>query len=250
MKKLLRGAFAISVLMAGPVAAQTNMPSEPIVLPAGSSSAVIRDRVDSRDSLVYDLAGSAGEAVTITLSAVTSSANFNVNTPDGQAALFVGSRDGRMFSGVLPENGDYTILVYLVGQASETGGADITLTVTRGDEPMASEDAIALDAMGADFADGLAGGPDFWEVHSLRDDDTLNIRTGPSLENAAIGKVSNGTVMRNLGCEKPRSTIWCQVEATDGTMVKGWAASRYLREAAAPTGDAGAGGHPGTSRPR
>jgi hypothetical protein len=88
----------------------------------------------------------------------------------------------------------------------------------------------------ADFADGLAGGPDFWEVIGLRAGGLLNVRAEASVDAAVVGKLALGAVVRNRGCVKPGTTIWCQIEALGDTRVSGWAASRFLREGAAPEG--------------
>ena len=36
---------------------------------------------------------------------------------------------------------------------------------------------------------GLAGGPDFWQVHGLSGGDTLNVRSGPSSGNSVVGRL-------------------------------------------------------------
>jgi hypothetical protein len=50
------------------------------------------------------------------------SVHFNLLPPGSQdVALFIGSRDGENASLRLPSNGDYTIRVYLMGDAKDSG---------------------------------------------------------------------------------------------------------------------------------
>ena len=44
----------------------------------------------------------------------------------------------------------------------------------------------------------------------------------------------NGTVVQNRGCRRNEGRVWCQIAQVDGGAT-GWAASQYLREAAAPS---------------
>ncbi len=48
-----------------------------------------------------------------------------------------------------------------------------------------------------DYADGDAGGPDWWQVSGAS---SLNVRSGPGTGNAVIGKAAEGQLLRNLGC--------------------------------------------------
>ena len=84
-----------------------------------------------------------------------------------------------------------------------------------------------------DYADGLSGGPDYWEVYGTPD--TLNIRSGPSTKYRVLIAFPVGTVVQNLGCRMSGGQRWCKITQPGGTGVTGWAAGRYLREAAAPS---------------
>lgn len=76
-------------------------------------------------------------------------------------------------------------------------------------------------------------GPDYWRVHGVASDDTLNIRSGPGTSNRVVARAPNGAVFRNLGCRGEGSSRWCHVETPDGR-VDGWASGRYLQESGAP----------------
>lgn len=82
-----------------------------------------------------------------------------------------------------------------------------------------------------DFADGLAGGPDYWDVRGLSDEGRLNIRAEPSTASAIVGQVGEGTQLRNGGCQMTADVRWCRVE---GNGLSGWAVGRYLRESVLP----------------
>lgn len=77
-------------------------------------------------------------------------------------------------------------------------------------------------------------GPDYWKVHGVASDDTLNIRSGPSTQNRVVARAPNGAVFRNLGCRGGGNDRWCHLETPDGH-IDGWAAGRFLQESGAPT---------------
>jgi hypothetical protein len=77
-------------------------------------------------------------------------------------------------------------------------------------------------------------GPDYWKVHGVASDDTLNIRSGPSTQNRVVARAPNGAVFRNLGCRGSGNGRWCHLETPDGR-IDGWASGRFLQESGAPT---------------
>ena len=83
---------------------------------------------------------------------------------------------------------------------------------------------------GGDFADGDAGGPDFWEITGVANNN-LGLKAQPSLKSAfTIQGLRNGTILRNLGCENHNGDRWCRVEVKDNPSQNGWARTQYLRE--------------------
>jgi hypothetical protein len=81
-----------------------------------------------------------------------------------------------------------------------------------------------------DFADGLAGGPDFWEVIELVPGDALNLRSKPSAKASVVVGLRSRIVLRNHGCKIQGGQRWCQVSLRDDPSRRGWVAGRYLRE--------------------
>jgi uncharacterized protein YgiM (DUF1202 family) len=91
-------------------------------------------------------------------------------------------------------------------------------------------------------SDDLSGGPDYWAVRGLPRGETLNVRRDPSAKSPALATLSEGEVVRNLGCRMSGSTRWCNIRSITGMDVTGWVSARFLQEAAAPKPGSGTGG--------
>lgn len=61
----------------------------------------------------------------------------------------------------------------------------------------------------------------------------LNIRADPTVGAAVIGKVLEGTLLFNEGCEPREDREWCHVKMLGATEKFGWAAAEYLKPATA-----------------
>lgn len=95
--------------------------------------------------------------------------------------------------------------------------------------------------------DNLAGGPDYWSVRGLKSNERLGVRLEPVAGSPALATLSNGEIVRNLGCRMSGAVRWCRVRSTTGMDVTGWVLGRYLRESAAPSGRPPSGGGSGGS---
>lgn len=191
----------------------------------GTSGATVSGRIAGDEIVDYLLGASAGQQMTVDLTTDNLAAYFNLLQGSDPTALHVGSVNGNHYDGALPAAGDYRIRVYLMRSAARRGeAAEYTLSVSIG----------GTSANSPDYADGLAGGPDWWEVAGLAAGDTLNVREGPGTGNAVIGKLANGDRVSNHGCQMNGDTRWCSIEMPGDQPMKGWVAGRYLREAAAP----------------
>ncbi len=80
---------------------------------------------------------------------------------------------------------------------------------------------------------GNAGSGSIVQVTGLRGGDTLNVRSGPGTNNGIVGALSNGTSVRNLGCQMQGNTRWCQIEMMTDMRERGWVAGRFLTLAGA-----------------
>lgn len=91
------------------------------------------------------------------------------------------------------------------------------------------------------------------EVYDVSSSDTLRIFNQPSKKGRVVGRVRNGAILRNFGCEEYKRESWCEVATMDG-YAEGWARDRYLRPAQSVNpgypggGDWGDGGWGGNYR--
>ena len=177
----------------------------------------------------YVFPAGAGESLKATFKTNNDANYFNLLAPGAtETAFFVGSTSGSDYDGVAPTTGDYTARVYLMRSAARRGeSAQYTLTIALGEKRATNE-------IGPDYADGLTGGPDYWEVTAVGAGDTLSLRNEPSPKAQKVGQFANGTVLRNLGCKNTRGQRWCKVQPADASSIQGWVNGRYLRETGAP----------------
>lgn len=171
------------------------------------------------------LGAQAGQRMVVEMSTSNASTYFNIfapgDMPGASAAMYIAATNGLRYEGVLPTDGDYLIQVFINRNAARRNEtSSYTLIVSIGGEAPAQ-----------DFADGLSGGPDFWEVTGVTQ--SLNIRSEPSTNGAIMAELPKGSVVQNLGCQMNEGRKWCQIRQVDGD-IAGWAAGEFLREAAAP----------------
>jgi hypothetical protein len=230
-----RGTIACLLLpalfcLALPSLAETR--EERVQFAAGASSTEITGSIAGSDSVEYLVGAEAGQEMSVSLVADNAMANFTLfapgDVPGESTAFFVGPRDGTDFRGALDEGGDYRIQVFLMragARRGESAGYTPRFSVAGAPEP-ATE-------FPPDFADGLMGGPDFWDVTGLAEGDRLNLRAGPSIGEPVLERLASGTVLRNHGCRMADGERWCEVSLKDDAARRGWVAGRYLHESAA-----------------
>lgn len=104
---------------------------KPIQFARGASSAVIRGRIAGRQYVDHLVQAFAGQRMTVNLASNNSANSFNLLPPDSlNAAMAIGDLNGNRFEGLLPDDGKYTVRVFLqraAGRRNET--SDYTLTV-------------------------------------------------------------------------------------------------------------------------
>jgi Bacterial SH3 domain len=214
---LLLASAALVMAFALPSPAQS-MRTETVSTGDATTGTVITGALKGDETVDYVVSGAEGQRLSADLLSSNASVYFNV-LPQGQdAALFIGSTSGNVADVALPATGDYVIRVYLMRSAA------------RRDE--VSDYSLGIGLAGGDFADGLAGGPDWWAVTGVSSG-ALNVRSGPDTRYPVVGKAQNGELMQNRGCRMTGSMRWCSIRA-DGSGVQGWVAGSYLAEAAAP----------------
>jgi hypothetical protein len=249
----------LAAVLAGAIAfmpqtspAQETMRSEMVRFAAGTTGTTIRDRITGRDTVLYKIGAQAGQTMNVSLRSANTSIYFNVYAPGsgpGGEALAVGSQTGptmfelNRFSALLPQSGEYTVLVYLFRNAArrwESADYSLDLSIT----------GAASTGGQNDYADGLQGGPDYWQVRMSNPTGVLNVRSAPSTGAPAIGRFPNTAILRNLGCRMNEGRRWCRVEATAPGGIPGWVAGNFLVESAAPGSSANTGATSSTSEPQ
>lgn len=118
------GALAAAVLVAGAALAQQ---SEEVRFAPGNFGAMVSGQITGGEYYDYTLGASAGQEMFAELTVTETDGNgtiyFNILPPGSEGeAIYVGSMDEDNFETVpLPEDGVYTIRVYLMGNDSDAG---------------------------------------------------------------------------------------------------------------------------------
>jgi hypothetical protein len=236
MLRTLASATVILGLLGAPAFADDEIIRDRITLPAGSTAATVKGSITGYASYEYLVSANAGQTMTVKLEARNKSTYFNVwppgKKPGLDEAMFIGDISGDVFSQKITESGDYLVQVYLYRNAARRNeSSDFTVRVDLTDGGAATEPQ-------PDFADGLMGGPDFWEVAGLATGKTINLRREAARSSAIVGRLRSGTILRNKGCKMNGAQRWCNVERSDNPEVSGWVAGQFLREAAVGAGGA------------
>lgn len=112
--------------------------------------------------------------------------------------------------------------------------AALVLSVPAG--PSSAQDTAAPAPSETPAAPAEAAGG-FFVVQGLAEGDLLNIRAAASATGKLVGRLPNGTAVRNHGCNETNGVKWCKVEAAEDASVAGWAPARYLLDV--PMADVG-----------
>ncbi len=222
MKRSIMLLAATALLpLSSPVSAQ-DVRTEPVELAGGMTAEVLTGSITGYESVDYTFNGTEGQLLTVALATNNLATYFNLWQPGADTATHIGSSAGDEFMGRLQADGSYRIQVYMMRSAARRGeraSYTITLASEGGPGPIAP-----------DYADGMSGGPDFWEVSNLSAGDILNLRFGPSTRTRVVSRLNAGEVFRNLGCAMANGQRWCRLgPLTDGPP-DGWAHGNYLRE--------------------
>jgi hypothetical protein len=106
-------------LGSAPAAAQAPR-QERVSFAKGASSATIKSQLKGDATVDYLVGASAGQTITVSLTASNGANYFNLLPPGSQdVAMFIGQNGGGSYTGLLPADGDYAVRVYLM----RSGGA-------------------------------------------------------------------------------------------------------------------------------
>ena len=216
---LLRCFLCLALVLATAIVASAQDRTVDVRFPAGASGTTINDTVSGRDAGLYRIGAEAGQIMSVVLSSDDTATYFNVYSPGsdlGDDALAVRefSEPSNNWSGVLPASGEYTVAVFLYRAAArrgETSNFALDLSVV----------GEAEDVVQRDFADGPAGGPDFFQV-AVSGGGTLNLGAGPSAGASIVARLSDGQNLRNLGCRMAEGRRWCRVATLAEPGEEGW----------------------------
>lgn len=189
--------------------------------------ASVSDAIRGYKYVDYVFPAGASESLEVELKTGHTATYFNLLAPgEKDVAFFIGSTGGERFAGKAPSSGDYTARVYMMRSAARRGEkASYRLTVALGSKNATNE-------KGPDYADGLTGGPDFWQVEGVAAGDNLKMRAAPSPQAGVVASFANGAALRNKGCKNAQGQRWCRVETLGATKQAGWVNGHYLRESA------------------
>lgn len=227
MKPLQTALILCLLAVSQPVSAQTPPTrTEDVHFSAGATGTVLDGRITGEEYVLYKIGAEAGQTMDVNLTSDNGATYFNLYAPGsgpGDQALAAGEMQPEInhFSGTLPASGEYSISVFLYRNAARRNEAanytlDISITGDTG--------AVVQ----GDFADGLQGGPDFFNVRTSGG--TLNLRSAASSGAALVTQLANGTPVRNLGCRMAEGRRWCRVATLSGPAIEGWAAGDFLVE--------------------
>ncbi|WP_425038066.1 SH3 domain-containing protein [Primorskyibacter sp. S187A] len=213
--------------------AQEDMRSAPVRFAPGANAADITARITGRQSVLYTIGAEAGQELQARLTASNTATYFNLYAPGtgpGDQALLNSQFTGRGMPEInsaeitLALSGTYTIHVYQMRNAARRGDvSDYTLSV--------SVTGALGEVVQGDVADGLQGGPDFWQV-ATRNGGPLNLRAEPSTGAKVVTVLEQGRSLRNLGCRMAEARRWCRVATLADPGFEGWAAGDFLVEGA------------------
>ena len=98
---------------------------------AGSSSATIKSRITGHNYVDYQLRAGAGQSMKVNMQGTNLANYFNILPPGSpDAAMYIGQTGGNRFDGLLPDDGVYTIRVYLMRAAARRKeSSEYTLSV-------------------------------------------------------------------------------------------------------------------------
>ena len=145
------GMMIVLALVMSPVTRAQQPTQQQINLSALGHYAVVTGVIEGSDIIDYQVSGELGQVLSVDLNARPGSAYFNILPDNSETALFIGATEGEVADVSLPGAGDYRIRVYQMRSAARRGER--------------SEFSLGVSLGAPEYADGLSGGPDYWQVN-------------------------------------------------------------------------------------
>lgn len=133
MIKRMSWAWMAVLLLAGMPAhaAENERTVQAVHFAQGSSSAVIKGSIHGYHYIDYQLRAGAGQTLKVSLLTANGANYFNILPPGSvDVAMYIASTGGNRFEGLLPDDGVYTVRVYLMRAAARRNErADFSLAI-------------------------------------------------------------------------------------------------------------------------
>ncbi len=141
MKIFLTCLLTVFVFNVSSVCAQSDIRYQDVQFEKGSYGTILNGQINGDQIVDYRLRAREGQVMSVDFASGNLSAYFNVLPPNSSdLAIFVGSRAGNHFESPLPDDGVYTLRVYLMRNAArrnETAKYTLDVKITGGDKSSA-----------------------------------------------------------------------------------------------------------------
>ena len=90
----------------------------------GTTGTTIKGKIKGYETYNYKLGAKAGQYMRVSLETKHTATHFNIYEPGkgpGDAAMYIGTVHGNMYTGNLPADGTYTIQVFMMRSAARRG---------------------------------------------------------------------------------------------------------------------------------
>ena len=181
-------------------ASSADIRREKIQFEAGTSGTTIKGEIKGHQTVDYQLRANAGHSMVVIFKPNNLSAYFNILPPGSDMAIFVGATYGNHFEAELPDDGIYTIRVYLMRNAArrnETSHYTLRVDIA-GDGKTAVATSEPSTGKGARFDRILEMHGIQFHISSVNEgsSNTLHIvPTGLEIDNSPIEQMIDGTVI-------------------------------------------------------
>jgi hypothetical protein len=109
------------ILLYMPALARDVMHNEEVHFDKGTTGTTIKGKIKGYETYNYKLGAKKGQYMRVSLETKHTATYFNIYEPGkgpGDAAMFIGTTQGNMYTGNLPTNGTYTIQVFMMRSAA------------------------------------------------------------------------------------------------------------------------------------
>lgn len=227
---------AALVMATAPIAAQTPIKEERVSFPKGRTSTVITRTIKGRQTIDFLVRARAGQRLVASMTSPNRSAYFNIIAPSEQnVAFYAGDMSTPLnsFKGRVPRSGDLRFRVYLYRNAArmgQTATIRLSISITGAGGSVTQLPGSAPEGGAASHLPGYL----YWEVAGVPRKDILNVRAAPSASSRIVGALTNGTIVRDAGCQTSGNSRWCKIVQLDDMASEGWVNASFLRRSGPP----------------